>query len=192
MDVEKFFRETMHVYDVSLAKSLADMSELVHLKKGALLIKQGDKQEDFLFLIDGIFRGFYLDVNGREITDCIGFKSGTPGMSAFINNAISPISIEALAESDFVKISGKELVPLIEQNTLLLKIYNDILQTAMQIHWELKIIVSQRPVVERYQWFLEKHPGLIDKISHKYIASYLGMTPVTFSRMRRSVREKQT
>ena len=30
---------------------------------------------------------------------------------------------------------------------------------------------------ERYEWFLKKYPGIIDQISHKYIASFLGMNP---------------
>ena len=38
---------------------------------------------------------------------------------------------------------------------------------------------------ERYEWFLKKYPGVIDLISHKYIASFLGMNPVTLSRLRK-------
>lgn len=190
MDKETFFREVMQVEDDLLVNRLAEMADFVHLKKGSFLVKQGDKQEDFFFLVEGIFRGGYLDIHGREVTDCIGFKCGTPGMSAFINNSVSPINIETLPESIFIKMSGKDLAPLIEQYPVLLKIYNNVLQTAMQVQWELKMVVSQRPVTERYQWFLEKYPGLIDRISHKYIASYLGMTPVTFSRIRRAMREK--
>ena len=146
---------------------------------------------DFLFLVSGIFRGYYLDVNGKEVTDCIGFKSGTPAMSSAIDNAISPISIEAVVESVFLRIDGAKLIPLIERSPLLLKIYNEVLQTAMQIHWALKVTVTQRTALERYQWFLENYPGLIDQVSNKHIASYLGMTPVTLSRMRRMMRERE-
>lgn len=190
LDIEKFFRETMGVSDSQLVQRLAAISEPVYLAKGDLLVRQGERQEDFLFLVTGIFRGFYLDIQGREITDCFGFKPGTPGMSATINNAISPISIEAATECVFVRVPGAALLPLITSSPLLLKIYNEILQTAMQIHWELKIVVSQRPALERYQWFVQSYPGLIDRISDKHIASYLGMSPVTFSRIRRTMREQ--
>ena len=41
----------------------------------------------------------------------------------------------------------------------------------------------------RYQWFLKKYPGLIDEVSNKHIASFLGMTPVTLSRLRQKLKE---
>ena len=190
VDKEKFYREIMQVDDSSLVRALAEMSDILYLEKGELFIHQGDKQEDFLFLVSGVFRGFYLDMNGKEITDCFGVKPGTPAMSASISNTVSPISIEAATECVLVRVPGWKLLPLMESNALLLKIYNEILQAAIQIHWELKLVVSQRTALERYQWFLKKYPGLIDRISNKHIATYLGMSPVTFSRIRGTMRER--
>lgn len=180
----------MQVDDSSLVQELSEMSDILYLEKGELFIHQGDKQEDFLFLVSGVFRGFYLDMNGKEITDCFGVIPGTPAMSASISNTASPISIEAATECVLVRLPGRELLPLIESNALLLKIYNEILQAAIQIHWELKFVVSQRTALERYQWFLEKYPGLIDRISNKHIATFLGMSPVTFSRIRATLRDQ--
>lgn len=191
MDIRQFYHETLHVEDPDLLEGLISITNIMYLDKGELLVRQGDRQTDFLFLVSGIFRGYYLDVNGKEVTDCIGFKSGTPAMSSAIDNAISPISIEAVVESVFLRIDGAKLIPLIERSPLLLKIYNKVLQTAMQIHWALKVTVTQRTALERYQWFLENYPGLIDQVSNKHIASYLGMTPVTLSRMRRMMRERE-
>lgn len=191
MDIRQFYHETLHVEDPDLLEGLISITNIMYLDKGELLVRQGDRQTDFLFLVSGIFRGYYLDVNGKEVTDCIGFKSGTPAMSSAIDNAISPISIEAVVESVFLRIDGAKLIPLIERSPLLLKIYNEVLQTAMQIHWALKVTVTQRTALERYQWFLENYPGLIDQVSNKHIASYLGMTPVTLSRMRRMMRERE-
>lgn len=191
VDKEKFYREIMQVDDSSLVRALAEMSDILYLEKGELFIHQGDKQEDFLFLVSGVFRGFYLDINGKEITDCFGVKPGTPAMSASISNTVSPISIEAATECVLVRVPGWKLLPLMESNALLLKIYNEILQAAIQIHWELKLVVSQRTALERYQWFLKKYPGLIDRISNKHIATYLGMSPVTFSRIRGTMRERE-
>lgn len=190
VDKEEFFREIMQVDDSSLVRELSEMSDILYLEKGELFIHQGDKQEDFLFLVSGVFRGFYLDMNGKEITDCFGVIPGTPAMSASISNTASPISIEAATECVLVRLPGRELLPLIESNALLLKIYNEILQAAIQIHWELKFVVSQRTALERYQWFLEKYPGLIDRISNKHIATFLGMSPVTFSRIRATLRDQ--
>ena len=52
------------------------------------------------------------------------------------------------------------------------------------MHWDIKRAVSQKTARERYVWFLKAYPGVIDLIPHRYIASYLGMTPITLSRVR--------
>ena len=154
VDKEKFFREIMQVDDSSLVRELSEISDILYQEKGELFIHQGDKQEDFLFLVSGVFRGFYLDMNGKEITDCFGVIPGTPAMSASISNTASPISIEAATECGLVRLPGRELLPLIESNALQLKIYNEILQAAIQIHCELKLIFSQRTALEPNQYIL--------------------------------------
>ena len=45
-------------------------------------------------------------------------------------------------------------------------------------------VVAQYPAAERYAWFTRSYPGLIDRVSHRYVASFLGITPVTLSRVR--------
>lgn len=47
----------------------------------------------------------------------------------------------------------------------------------------------QHAAMERYQWFLQAYPGLCYQVSGKQIASFLGMTQVTLSRLRRAMRE---
>lgn len=59
------------------------------------------------------------------------------------------------------------------------------------MHLELKRIGSQYDAMKRYLWFLEKYPGLIDAVNNKYIASYLNMTPVTLSRLRRKLKDSK-
>ena len=140
MNLEKFFRDDLQIDDEFLVKALVKISQPIYLEKGALLVRQDEKQEDFLFLVSGIFRGFYLDANGKDVTDCFGVASGTPGMSVSIDNGISPISIEAATECVFIRIPGRELFPLVDTHPLLLKRYISIMQTAMQISTRLAIL----------------------------------------------------
>ena len=58
-------------------------------------------------------------------------------------------------------------------------------------HRDLKIAIYQYTAMQRYQWFLREYPGLIDQIGHKYIASLLNMTPVTLSKIRKIMRERE-
>ena len=64
------------------------------------------------------------------------------------------------------------------------------LQQALRTHWEIRTMLCQHTAMERYQWFLQTYPALADRVSNKYIASFLGLTPVTLSRLRRALREQ--
>lgn len=191
MEIREFLSEVLQVTDEALLKQIMEITTAFSTKKGSLVIAQGERQTDFIFLVTGIFRGYYLDTDGKENTDCFGVLPGTPCMSVAINNGISPISIEAVTTCEFIKISGEYLTPMIGSNPLLLKIYNEILQMAMQVHWDLKVMVTQHSAMERYRWFLNSYPGLIDHACSKDIASFLGMSPVTLSRLKKIYRENE-
>lgn len=70
-------------------------------------------------------------------------------------------------------------------------VYNRLLSEALERHWMLKSIRYQYTAAQRYEWFLKAYPGVIDQIGHKYVASFLNMTPVTLSRIRKSSHENQ-
>ncbi len=60
---------------------------------------------------------------------------------------------------------------------------------AFAMHWEIKTMICRNNAMQRYQWFLKTYPRLVDRISNKHVASFLGITPVTLSRLRRTLRE---
>lgn len=180
----------MQVDDSALARTLAGMSDVLYLEKGELFIHQGDKQEDFLFLVSGVFRGFYLDMNGKEITDCFGVIPGTPAMSASISNTASPISIEAATECVLVRLPGRELLPLDREQCA---VAQDLQRNFASSHSNsLGAQIRRQPAhsTRALPMVLEKYPGLIDRISNKHIATFLGMSPVTFSRIRATLRDQ--
>lgn len=70
-----------------------------------------------------------------------------------------------------------------------MRFYVQFLSRALRRHWESKMILSQYSAKDRYRWFLGKYPGVIDMVNHHYVASFLGMTPVTLSRIRSAERQ---
>lgn len=143
------------------------------------------------FLLKGIVRGFLFDVNGREITDCFAVQPGIPVMTSADLRVPSPFSMEAMVDSEFLTIPIVEIQRLLEKYSELQQLYNQLLIFSFSMHWEIKLTLCRNTAMQKYQWFLEKYPGLIDRISNKCIASFLGMTPVTLSKLRRVLREKE-
>ena len=161
------------------------------LAAGDFLIREGEKPTVVPFLLKGIVRGFLFDVNGREITDCFAVQPGIPVMTSADLQAPSPLSMDALVPSDFLTIPIREIQHLLEQYTELQRLYNQLLIASFSMHWEIKLTLCRDTAMQKYQWFLRKYPGLVDQISNKCIASFLGMTPVTLSKLRRVLREKE-
>lgn len=122
-----------------------------------------------------------LDCNGKGITDCIVYRSAMPE-----NDFTQPASIalKALTDSEIICISLATLVHLLEKYPSLAEQYLRLLLCSANPHQRLKIATYQHTPTQRYECLLREYPGLIDEISHKYIASLLNMTPVTLSKIR--------
>lgn len=184
-----FYTEVMKITDPVLAQQMANITQQIHLAKNELLIRHGERQEHFVFLLEGVLRGFFLDINGRETTDCIVFQCGTPAMAAVVLQEPSIVSIEAMTECDLLTIEANALQQLLQAHIELVWIYNTLLMQSLKAHWQIKTMLCQHTAMERYQWFLQAYPGLIDQVNNRHIASFLGMSPVTLSRLRRVLRE---
>lgn len=191
MHPQDVFEKTLGLTDPDLIQELIDACTPLHLKAGDFLIREGDMPTVVPFLLKGIVRGFLFDVNGREITDCFAVQPGIPVMTSADLRVPSPFSMEAMVDSEFLTIPIVEIQRLLEKYSELQQLYNQLLIFSFSMHWEVKLTLCRNTAMQKYQWFLEKYPGLIDRISNKCIASFLGMTPVTLSKLRRVLREKE-
>lgn len=189
MDLRSFCSTLYGISNPDLLQEISDAAVLENVSKGTVLIHAGELQARIFFLVEGVFRGSFLDINGKEITDCIGFQPGTVAMASFGFEAPAKVSIEMMTAGKVLSVPTRQLMAMMRKYPELLVLYNKLLTDALAAQWELKVMVYQCTAMQRYEWFLKKFPGLADKISNKHIASYLGMNPVTLSRLRRSVRE---
>ena len=86
-------------------------------------------------------------------------------------------------------ISTEVISRLLEEDAAYLRQYNLLLVEAAEEQWRGKMALLCLTAMERYERFLQDYPGLISTVCNRDIASFLGMTPVTLSRLRRKKRE---
>lgn len=141
----------------------------------------------------GILRGYFLNKDGKEITDCICFRRGTAAMATcrMEPGTPSPMAIEMLEEGRFFCVPMQVIARMQMHDMEMAILYNQLLTDALERNWKMKQVLAQCTALQRYQWFLEEYPGIIDRVNNKYIASFLGMTPVSLSRLRKEIREKE-
>lgn len=190
MQLLSFFRNEVGVEDDDLAMRLAECAYLRTLKKGECLIREGEGQTAASFLCSGVLRGFAVDVDGHETTGCLIARPGIPAMPVARLDVPSPLTLEALAPTTVASIDLERVNELLSTSIAANQLYIRLLGIGWQINWEVKEVLTQMKARERYLWFLETYDGLIDKVPNKHIASFLGMTPVTLSRLRGILRDE--
>lgn len=77
----EFYRNVFRLKDKELIQELINETEIRRLKKGEHIVHIGEVQKDVYFLETGVARGYFLDINGKDVTDCFGFRQGTAVVS---------------------------------------------------------------------------------------------------------------
>lgn len=182
--IEAFLRTQVGLSDETLLCHAARAAFVHTLQKGECLIEIGERPSALYFLLDGIVRGYFLDGDGREITDCFGCQFGMPAMPYADFTLPSNVNIVAMEDCRFLAIPMEFVQDLLHTNLEIANIYNRMLLEGVAQHWELKTVLYRFPAAQRVEWFLTRYEGLIDRVPHSCIASFLGMSPVHFSRLR--------
>lgn len=133
-----------------------------------------------------------LDLNGKDITDCIMFRCGDPVVPDNDFTQPASITLEVLTDCEVVTLPLATVIHMLDNYPSMVKLYHRLLSLSTNLHRGLKVATYQYTAAQRYEWFLKEYPGLIDQISHKYIASLLNMTPVTLSKMRNILKRDKT
>ena len=191
MDVQTFCTQVLKVTEPDVLQQCIRAIQVRNLRKGQVLLPCGESPTDVYFLKKGVLRGYYFDENGREITECI---SGTPGMSfmpGFDWHEPARINIGAAAAGTQVFAIPVALADdMLATRPESMQVYVEQIKLAGEIHLKARNALLEGAAPQRYQWFLQTYPGVADQVSGKIIASFLGITPVTLSRLRRSMRQE--
>lgn len=189
MDIRQFCAEVFQVSDTELLGKLEQAGKIRKMQKGEVLVHAGERQLEAAFLVTGLFRGYFIDSEGKEITDCFAYRCGDFIMCCHSMNDVARITLEALAESEIYCISFDIVHNLMEEYTEMGMLYCQLLTKSLQMHWGNKIALTRYSAPQRYRWFLEEYPEVINLVKKKYVASFLNLTPQTLSLQRKNVKE---
>jgi len=160
----------------------------VNVQKEAIWIREGQVPKHFAFIEKGVFRIFYSDKSGNYFTKSF-FQEGS-FLSAYIalrEEEPSFFNIEALEDAELVVIDYQKWLKLYEGNPVWKEFLIKLLTKAYSKKEKREREFLQLSAEERYREFLAEYPGLDKRIKQHYIASYLGITPVALSRIRKKM-----
>lgn len=163
--------------------ALQEFAEIRVYPKGHALVERDTVCQHIFHILIGSCRLFYYQ-NDREITSWFAFESETITSSSFFSRQPGDEFVETLEPTTVIQISHEK------QQTLFVKYpeaerYVRLQQEQLIIRLEqrLKGLLFQT-AHDRYEHLLKVFPSIMLRVPHHMIASYLGITPETLSRMR--------
>ena len=134
--------------------------------------------------MDGAVRAFVQ--TETEMTIRFGYRgSFIADLPSFLFGTPSEISIQALKNTTVKSIHKDKLYRFIDSKTEYTKLWQNVLEVLACRQLEREIDILTASPVERYKRVLKRSPEVFQHIPHKYIASYLRMTPETLSRLKK-------
>lgn len=157
----------------------------LELCKGSILLESGTVCNSLYFLVEGVAREIWYQED-KEVTSWFSFEGEFFTASSFFLQKPTSESIVLVSDSKLLCMSHTSLHYLYNYDSD--PIWNKVGRLMME-HYFMQLeehFVSRhsQSATERYKKLLQKFPEILDKVSLKHIASYLGITQETLSRIR--------
>ena len=157
-----------------------------HLKRNQYLKVHGSKDLNLYYVLEGSVIIFLMDAGEEQIIR-FGYQGDfVAALDSFISEGPSELYIRAIRATSVRSVPKSALMTVIGESDEYAKIYKQILEAwvIQQMERERDLLTSSP--AERYQRVLKRSPHLFQEVPHRYIASYLRMTPETLSRIKKS------
>lgn len=154
------------------------------VSKGKFLLRPGDYCKDYYYIHKGILRS-YIKYGEKEITIWINPEGEiTTSIRSISGSRISDEFIQVIENAEMVVIPYDAMRELYERFPEMNKVGRMLLEEYYAASEE-RVYIAKLPSAEaRYQHFINSRPELLNRIPLKYVASYLGITLETLSRLR--------
>jgi len=173
------------------AKTIAGNFTQRRLAKNSFLLKEGNYSNEYFFIETGFIRAFALNTEGDEITT--GFYAEGQvvfEVSSFFNRIVSKENIQALTDCTGCSISYLQLNSLFHAMPEFREFGRSILVKGFSGLKNRMLSMITDTAEERYTWLLHNNPEIFKHAALKHIASYLGITDSSLSRIRKEFSKK--
>lgn len=180
-----YFRKWTNLTEENEAVVLSAF-EAVSIRKKKDLLSAGQTSQYLYFIVSGCLRSYYVDMKGVEHIYQIRMdNSWITDLDSFFSQTPSKYNIESLEETHLLRISHQRFeellieIPCLERyfRILFQKAYINALNRLNATMWETAL--------DRYNDMLKENPEIFQRVPLIYIASYLGITPESLSRIRK-------
>lgn len=180
-------RNTSNISDIEFEKAIPYFAEK-KLQKGEYFLKEGSVCREIAFVNQGLLRSYFFSPDAEEITFCFEAENSfSTSYKSFILQCPSNLSIQAIEETQLIVINQQHLQKLYDSSFEWLKIGKLFAEKEYIYLEHYASMLNSDSAKERYLKLLHENPTIIKRVQLKYIASFLGVTTRTLSRIRKEL-----
>ena len=182
-----FYQTTINTEMIQEALNAVELKwETVSLKRGDFLIQAGKVEKYIYFVREGALRAYILTEDG-EFTIRFGYKNSIiTALPSYFTNEPTELYIEAIRKCELARTTKVLFNEYVNSTKERLMAYQLILEDLISSFLAREVdLLTQSPRI-RYERLKQRSPQVFQEIPHKYIASYLRMSPETLSRLKKS------
>ena len=169
-------------------ETIGSLLRRVDLKKGDIMLRKGQRVTNTHYVYSGCLRSFVIDESGRDHTLQFAIKDWwISDYTALFSGDQALMNIECIQDATIYKLSRKNMEQLYIDIPRFETFFRKKLEkrfTALQRRTLTNLALSAK---ERYQAFLHAYPSIEQQVKNYHIASYLGITTESLSRIRKDM-----
>ncbi|MCB0466298.1 MAG: Crp/Fnr family transcriptional regulator [Aequorivita sp.] len=162
--------------------------EKLHLPKNSLLLEAGQYVHDQYYVAEGCLRTYYIAPDGKEHTVQFAISDWwISDYTAFFNSSKALMHIECIQEATLYKISKNDMESLYQAIPQLESYFRKKMERSFASFQKRIIANLSQSATKRYLSFIQTYPNIEQNVKNYHIASYLGITTQSLSRIRKEL-----
>lgn len=155
------------------------------VKRRSFLLRQGEVCRFEAYIVQGCLKKYYVDPQGNEVILQFAIEDWwISDISSFTEQIPSNLFIQAIEDTELLIIDHDSKELLFSEIPALERVFRLLVQRSYGVLENRLYATVAHPAEVRYHDFLDRYPGLPNRIPQAQIASYLGITPESLSRIK--------
>ena len=179
---------TVEQIDLILSKGVVQK-----LRKKEILLREGDVSDNKFFVLSGLLRNYKIAENGNEtILRFTDKGEWTTDPESYFSGLPSKYNIDAIEQSEVIGINHTNMQNLLQQIPPFAEFMEKMLLNNSN-HMQKRVLMSiSGTAEEKYTDFMRTYPNVFNRVPLHMVASYLGLSRETLTRVRQSLTNKQS
>lgn len=184
---KQFLTQITPITDKEFADTISFFAEH-KLKKGDYFVNQDKVCRNIAFIVKGTLRTYYINDNAEERTSCFCTENNfTTSYKSFILQQPSTFILQAIEDTQLLVIDYDNLQILYSKSTIWQTIGRAVAEREYIVMEKYASVLNNENAKEKYLRLLKEQPNVLQKANIEDIASYLGVTRRTLSRIRQEI-----